>query len=359
MEKKVLFVALVLLGVTLIAAGCAKPAPATTTVTTTATVTKTQTAPTPALPTVKWMLDSWAPASSYQVPEIELACEKIEERTGGRFTISPVWGSALGVTGQDALAALSEGAFEIEFGPINYWSGDMPILGVLGLPGLYNDLWENTLAKDMLEEEFLRDEFDKNWNSKLLGPLQIMPPSPVWTAEPIRAMKDFKGKTIRGFSPEQADILDLLGAAVVTMPFPEVYSAFQRGVMEGAITSSVGARAISIWEVCPYATEFNFASTNPIVLANNDAFAELPPEYQLILVEEFYAANMRVNYGTVEADVENWGVIEAGGLERIKPTPEMFAEFAGTAVPLWDKWAKEKGGSAAAALVRIRELFGK
>ena len=211
----------------------------------------------------------------------------------------------------------------------------------------------------MLEEEFLREEFDKNWNSKLLGPIQIMPLSPVWTAEPIRAMEDFEGKTIRGFSPEQADILDLLGAAVVTMPFPEVYSAFQRGVMEGAITSSVGARAISIWEVTPYATEFNFATTNPSVLVNNDAFAELPPEYQLILVEEFYAANNRIVYKTVISDEENWAVIVAGGLERIQPTPEMFAAYAEVAVPLWDKWAQEKGGSAAAALARIRELLGK
>jgi len=359
MKKEILFVVLVLLlALSLVVLGCAKPATAPAPAPAPAP-TVTVTAPAPALPTVEWNLDSWSPLGAYQNPEIELACERISERTEGGFTITPIWGSALGVKGQDALAALAEGAFEMEFGPLNYWTGDMPMLGVLALPGLYSDLWENFLAKGMLEEEFFRGEFDKTWNSKLLGPVQIMPPSIVWTAEPIRSIEDFKGKTIRGYTAEQASVLDLLGATAVTMPFPEVYSAFQRGVMEGAITSSVGSAAISIWEVCPYATEIVFDFSSPAVLANNDAFAELPPEYQLILVEEFYAANMRIIYKTFVADEENWTVIVDGGLERIKPTPETSAEFAKVAVPMWSKWAQEKGGSAAVALTRVRELLGK
>jgi len=311
------------------------------------------------LPKVNWTLDSWSPASGYQVPEWKLACEKIKERTEGNFVINTHWNSALGIKGQDALGALSKGVFQVECGPLNYWSGDMPILGLLGLPGLCNTLWENTLAKDMLQEEFLKKEFKEKFNSILIGPITLMPKSPVWSKEPIKTIEDFKGKTIRGFSPEMADILDLLGASVVTMPFPEVYTAAQRGVMEGAITSSVGARAISIWEVYGYATEFNFTCTNPVVLVNNKALLKLPPEYQVILIEEFSAANTRINYRTIEANEENWKVIEAGGLKRIKPSSEDLEKFSKLAKPLWDKWAKSKGEIAAKALDRVRELLGK
>ncbi len=311
------------------------------------------------LPAVRWTLDSWSPASAYQVPEWNLAIERIKERTNGRFVINPLWGSALGVKGQDALGALGKGAFQIECGPLNYWAGDMPILGVLGLPGLYSDLWENTVAKDMLEEEFLRKEFAENWNSILIGPITLMPTSPVWSAEPINSLADFKGKTIRGFSPEMADMLSALGATVVTMPFAEVYSAAQRGVMQGGITSSVGARAISIWEVWGYATEYNFTNTNPVTLVNKDAFGELPGEYQAILLEEFSQANRRINYRTLEANEANWKVIEEGGLKRIKPSAEDLKKFAEIAKPLWSAWAEKKGETAQKALKRVMELLGK
>lgn len=311
------------------------------------------------LPTVHWTLDSWSPASGYQVPEWTLAIDRIKERTNGRFIINAVWGSGLGVKGQDALGALSKGAFQMECGPLNYWAGDMPILGVLGLPGLYSNLWENTLAKDMLEDKFLRKAFEKDWNSVLIGPITIMPPSPVWSKDPIRSLADFKGKTIRGFSPEMADMLSALGAHVVTMPFSEVYSAAQRGVMQGAITSSVGARAISIWEVWGYATEYNFASTNPATLVNKDAFDKLPGKYQAILVEEFAQANRRINYRTVEADEANWKVIEKHGLKRIKPSAEDLQKFSEIAKPLWSAWAKKRGEMAKQALQSVLTLLGK
>jgi TRAP-type C4-dicarboxylate transport system substrate-binding protein len=310
-------------------------------------------------PSVKWTLDSWSPASGYQVPEWTLAVERIKQRTEGRFVINPVWNSGLGVKGQDALGALSKGVFQIECGPLNYWAGSMPILGVLGLPGLYSDLWENSLAKDMLEEEFLREDFSKNWNAVLVGPITIMPPSPVWTKEPIRSLADLKGKTIRGFSPEMSAILNAFGANVVSMPFPEVYSAAQRGVMQGAITSSVGARSISIWEVWPYATEYNFASTNPATLVNKKAYEELPAEYRAILFEEFSRANQRINYRTVEADKANWAVIEKGGLRRIQPTADDLRKFTEVAKPLWSDWAQKQGSTASKALDRVLALLGK
>ncbi|MBA7474397.1 Solute-binding protein [subsurface metagenome] len=315
---------------------------------------------TPEQPTevIEWTLESWTPPTSWQVPELELACERVSQRLDGRFVITPIWGGALGISGFDALAALSEGAFEMDFGPVSFWAADMPVLGVLGLPGLYANRSEHKLAMDLLHE-VISEQFDKQWKCKLIGELSVMPPSLPFTKEPIREIQDFKGMTIRGYSPEIAAVVEALGGISITLVWSEVYSAAQRGVMEGVITSPMGARSTSFWEVFNYGTDMPFVASNTALLVNNEAFEKLPAAYQVVLIEEFTAANTRLGYRGFQSVEEDWAILEANGLMRIIPGTDLFEGIVKACDPVWDAWAQERGPLVVQALEDVKTLLGR
>jgi len=307
---------------------------------------------------VEWTLDSWSTPNEFLNPQWQLAIDRVYERSGGNFVINPVWGSALGVKSFDALGALSEGAFEMEISLINYWAADMPILGILGLPALYRNYWENSMAKDFLYDTYSQ-EFQRQWNVKLVGPVSIHQPCLVWSNKPIVKVEDFKGLTMRGFSPEMVTVLDMLGSNAITLAWSEVFTAAQRGVIDGLLTSVQGVQMLGLEQFCPYGLDLPYNFQNPVVLVNGDAWEDLPGEYKFIVLEEFTAANNRIPYRGCQVAEENWADIIANGLTRTSPSIEMYEGVEKIVAPFWDSWAQEKGGLASEALSGVRELLGK
>ena len=65
-----------------------------------------------------------------------------------------------------------------------------------------------------------------------LGP---NPPIMFWCRDKFATISDLKGKKVRIFNKTQADFVSALGAETITMPFPEVVPALQRGVVDCAL----------------------------------------------------------------------------------------------------------------------------
>ena len=62
-------------------------------------------------------------------------------------------------------------------------------------------------------------------------------------------MEDWKGTKIRVYGTETAELTKALGGAPVNIPFGEVYTALQRNVADGAITSATNAEPMKFFEV--------------------------------------------------------------------------------------------------------------
>jgi TRAP-type C4-dicarboxylate transport system substrate-binding protein len=78
---------------------------------------------------------------------------------------------------------------------------------------------------------------------------------------------DFKGKKIRG-TPSYHPVIRLLNGAPVVLPIPEVYSALEKGVIDGAASPVVGLLGVKWYEVAKFVTEPSFGYTHQILLMN-------------------------------------------------------------------------------------------
>lgn len=78
----------------------------------------------------------------------------------------------------------------------------------------------------------------ENWNAKLLY-LGIAQQQVFWCRGPVTKLADLKGKKVRVFNKTMIDFLNGVGATGVSMPFPEVVPALERGVIDCGVTGTL------------------------------------------------------------------------------------------------------------------------
>jgi TRAP-type C4-dicarboxylate transport system substrate-binding protein len=88
---------------------------------------------------------------------------------------------------------------------------------------------------------------------------------------------DLTGLKIRS-SPAYGDFLQALGGAAVVMPITEIYTALERGVVDGAATGLSGLRESGLPKFLKYRIEPNFSVTSTILIANAQKIDGLPAD---------------------------------------------------------------------------------
>ena len=166
------------------------------------------------------------------------------------------------------------------------------------------------------------------------------------TKHPVRTPADIKGLKVRVMnSPAYLDTFNQLGASTVGIPFPEVYSALQTGVIDAQENPLMTAVLMNFPEVTKYVTNTQHALTECIILVNIDFWERLSPKEQQIFRE---AANLATQTNrTRNAEIKqnlpklNMSIEEyckQHGVELINLTPEEREAFRVAMIPVWDKY---------------------
>lgn len=115
------------------------------------------------------------------------------------------------------------------------------------------------------------------------------------TKHEIRSPKDFKGLTFRVMAGEIfTDIFRALGASTATIPFAELYTSLQQGVVDGEDTGLSMFYDQKFFEVEKYATQFSITPTVNALIVSNGAWAKLTEDERKIIVE---SAKVAEKYG--------------------------------------------------------------
>ena len=88
---------------------------------------------------------------------------------------------------------------------------------------------------------------------------------------------DLSGLKIRS-SPAYGDFLKALGGTAVVMPVSEIYTALERGVVDGAATGLSGLHESGLTKFLKYRIEPNFSVTSTILIANAKKIDGLPAQ---------------------------------------------------------------------------------
>ncbi len=212
---------------------------------------------------------------------VEKYAETIKRETGGRISIR-IHGPEV-VSGFEQFQPVSKGAFDMLFTVPSYHLGTSAVSHALQALEPQPELWRTNGVYEFADKEYQRH------NLKLLAIISnTLPGKGVFHAmlkQPLGPAGDLAGRKLRGNSNYQG-IAETMGASMVVLQGGEVYSALQRGVIDGVFFSVLGSTDFKWYEQGRFMTRPRFGYGLFFLLMNVDRFNKLGPADQRIFVEE-------------------------------------------------------------------------
>lgn len=166
------------------------------------------------------------------------------------------------------------------------------------------------------------------------------------TKRPIRKPEDLAGLKLRVLeAPIYLDSFKQLGAVPVPMPFPEIYTALQQGVIDAQDNPHYTSILMKFPEVAKYLTLTNHTLTECIIIVNADYWKRLPPDVQQAFRQasrEAIETNRRVTaeqfqkLPNLDISIEEYN--QKNGVQVVELTTEERAAFRKAMTPVYDKY---------------------
>jgi tripartite ATP-independent transporter DctP family solute receptor len=165
------------------------------------------------------------------------------------------------------------------------WTGPIPLVDFFIVPFVLNNYKEVQKAWGGKIGDKLRDEMEKNGVKALGFGAYGESFSITNIKKPLKRPEDFKGLKIRTHEPIAAESVKALGASPVFMSSAEVYTALQKGTVDGATSGPTSFVQRKWYEITKYSTvTFSVYSVWPVMI-NLKVWNGLPKEIQKILEE--------------------------------------------------------------------------
>jgi TRAP-type C4-dicarboxylate transport system substrate-binding protein len=152
----------------------------------------------------------------------------------------------MGLNGPEVLRLVRAGQVDIGAAPLSTVSGDVPFLDGIDLAGLHPDIDQARKTADALVP--LANKELERFGSRIIA-VYPFPAQVIWCRQPVASLADLKGRKIRTFGASLNDFVTAIGAQAVSIGFPEVYSALERGVADCAVTGTGSGNAAKWYEV--------------------------------------------------------------------------------------------------------------
>ncbi len=221
------------------------------------------------------------PVDHHLSKSIEKFAKNVNEKSKGQITITTYPAGQL-YTDKSMNDAIMSGALDMGLNSTAMWTTVVPTLNVLDVPFLLPTYESVGKAIDGDLGKTLGAEMEKKGVHPLIwadyGFIQFAN-----NAHPITKPDDFKGLQIRGYGQIPAETIKALGASPVTMGSAEVYTAIQRGTIDGQTSGQTAMYARKIYEVAKYLTVTNHAFCEFVVAVNKAKWDSLTPDQKKIL----------------------------------------------------------------------------
>ncbi|MBU2958288.1 TRAP transporter substrate-binding protein DctP [Paracoccus sp. 1_MG-2023] len=253
------------------------------------------------------------------------------------------------VSADEQLPALRAGTIDFMFHTSSYVTRSLPILGVLGLPGVVGPLYENPdrLRRGSPLFDLIAAELEKQGLRCLSLGGGIMEPEYVWSVEsaPITDLTQIQGKKIRLVSFEASAALEHFGAAPVRIPSSELYIALERGTVDAAVAniSTINGRAIQ--EQVRYAYRMPVTGFAIGIFTTTRRWDAMPEDVRAAFmegVEWFDQESARAANEDYFRD-QYWPAFREAGIEVIEPSEAEIAEFDKINADVRQVWLDEVG----------------
>ena len=266
----------------------------------------------------------------------------VEMASGGRIQVSVHPAGQLG--GEAALAeAIQTGTLEMGSIGDPTLTNLIPQLALFGLPFFYPDkaaverVWSGEVGRKV---------------AKLFPPKGLVMLS--WTGNgfrdfgnskrPIRTPADLRALKMRTQeSPLYLDSYKALGVNPIPIPWPEVFSSLQQGVIDGLDLPYLGMWMAKTYEALKYVTLSGWAYSGIFIIINKKTYDSLPPDLQEIVKDAAYESG-RVTLGiNLQDELAALIGLKEKGVAVSSLSPEEKKAFQKELTPVYEAWKKKIG----------------
>ena len=132
--------------------------------------------------------------------------------------------------------------------------------------------------------DFIDKYYQKHNNLKLVTlPAASFSGYHMFLKKPLSPAGDVKGRKIRG-TLSYHGVIRALGGSPVVLPGSQIYSALEKGVVDGACWPAAGMLTMKHFEVAKYRVRPTFGSSNVPVLVNLDSWNKLNDKEKGVLL---------------------------------------------------------------------------
>ncbi|WP_223428912.1 TRAP transporter substrate-binding protein [Tateyamaria pelophila] len=257
---------------------------------------------------------------------VEALAEMVAEGTGGELSIKISPNSQLG--GEvDVVEGILLGTIDMAPPSAAVLANWVPEMNVLNMPFAFRD-WDH--YRSVLNGPIF-DELSAAAASKGIRLLGFMTSGPrhIMSSMPVNSMEDLAGLKVRTVqNPVHVATFNAFGANATAIAYPEVYSALQTGVVDGADAANTNYYTQKFYEVAPHWAQVSWLFyTNPIVISERK-FQSLTDEQQATLLEAGRKAGQSQQDDWQQSDADLLSVLQENGVTVTAPDPAPFRAAA-------------------------------
>lgn len=194
----------------------------------------------------------------------------VEEVSGGNIVFNLMGGPEV-IPSNELNEAVRDGAVDFAWTSPAYQTDEVPESFVLEItPQSWTERRESS-AFDYFNQIQMEE-----MNSIVIGGAGHGLQYTIYSTERVTTTDDFQGLRLRGSPAYVAFVEDGLGGEVLMIPGSEIYSAVERGIVDGFLRPSVGLLPLNLQEVINYKIEPYFWEVSFFFLMNLDAWNDLP-----------------------------------------------------------------------------------
>ncbi|MEX0162493.1 TRAP transporter substrate-binding protein [Pseudomonas brassicacearum] len=168
----------------------------------------------------------------------------LPDSSGGTVTARLRGLSESGLKGAEMVRLIRSGAVEIGMGVFAFVAGDDAFFEGIDLPGMAADI-ETSHRVSTAFKPVLAERMAERHGVKLLATVPYTA-QVFFCRDPVNSIADLKGRKIRVRGRNMSELINALGGSPMTLPFAEVVTAMQTGVIDCAVTG-IGSGNAARW----------------------------------------------------------------------------------------------------------------
>lgn len=279
--------------------------------------------------------------------------EMVEKESNGKIKVQTYLGGVLH-SAKDGFKAAVNDITDLTPAYTMYQAGSFHLAHVLDLPFAFPNSMVAVKVAEELYPKYFKKEFEAmgvylaNYNAN--GAYNL------FLKKQVATLEDLKGMKIRAAGGMPSRIIKSLGAVPVSVPAPEAYNAFQRGVVDGVAFYDTGAIAYRVHELTTNLTEVSMNTPANSWAFNKKTFDSYPPEVKRFLYNMQRRLSMMYGIEFHRQDQLSRPILEARGIKVTKLSQQELARWKAAVEPLWEEFIKENEAKGLPARALVKDL---